>query len=48
MNKPNNSIKKWSTDLNREFSTEEFQMAKKHLKKCLTSLAIREIKSKQL
>ena len=34
--KPNNPIKKkkWSTELNREFSTE----AKKHLKKCSTSL----------
>ena len=25
-----NSIKKWDTELNREFSTEEVQMAKRH------------------
>jgi hypothetical protein len=40
--KSNNSIKKCST----EFSTEEYQMAKKHLKKCSTSLVIREMKIK--
>jgi hypothetical protein len=31
--KPNNPIKKWGTELNKEFSTEEYQMAEKHLKK---------------
>jgi hypothetical protein len=30
--KSNNPIKKWSTVLNKEFSTEEYQMAEKHLK----------------
>ena len=30
--KPNNSVKKWGTELN-EFSIEESQMAGKHLKK---------------
>ena len=30
---PNNPIKKWGTELNREFSTEEMHMAEKHLKK---------------
>ena len=33
----NNLIKKWGTDLNKEFSPEEIWMAEKHLKKCLTS-----------
>ena len=30
----NNTIRKWGTELNKEFSTEEYQMAEKHLKKC--------------
>ena len=40
--KKNNPIKKWGT----EFSTEETQVAEKQLKKCSTSLAIREMKIK--
>ena len=32
--KTNNPIKKWGTELNKEFSTEEYGMAGKHLKKC--------------
>jgi hypothetical protein len=36
--------KKWGTELNREFSTEEYQMAGKHLKK--SSLDIRELQIK--
>jgi DNA-binding transcriptional regulator YhcF (GntR family) len=42
----NNPVKKWGTELKREFSTEELQMAEKHLKKHLTSLAIRVIQTK--
>jgi hypothetical protein len=36
--KSNNPIKKWGTELNKEFTTEEYQMAENHLKKCSTSL----------
>jgi hypothetical protein len=36
-------MKKWANELNREFSKEEVKMANKFMKKCLTSLAIKEI-----
>jgi hypothetical protein len=39
-------VKKWSHELNREFSKEEVQMAGKYLKKCLTSLVIKEMQIK--
>jgi hypothetical protein len=42
----NNPIKKWGTELNKEFLTEEYRMAEKHLKKWSTSLVIREIQIK--